>query len=236
MSAVLNNKRENVWLYLIMPVVVLHLVPVCVYGAFYAIASQQPGGISNVNATQPLFWLYLLIATTMWGFAIFAVFKLKREGASLLGLIAPGGNLLKFKWLPALGIFLAFNAIFIAYIGLTFLLTGQWYSYRGLSDWQRIVFITLLPISAGFTEELYWRGFIISRLRGHGQTVQCAIALSAISFSLIHGIFLPDKLLVTFLIGIVSGIYYARERNLLPLIFTHAFVDTWSYGLSLFIV
>ena len=34
----------------------------------------------------------------------------------------------------------------------------------------------------------------------------------------------------TFLFGIVTGYYYVRERNLIPLMITHAVVDFWSFG------
>jgi membrane protease YdiL (CAAX protease family) len=45
---------------------------------------------------------------------------------------------------------------------------------------------------------------------------------------------LPHKPASTFLLGLVAGHYYTRERKLLPLMLTHAFMDIWSYGLSLF--
>jgi membrane protease YdiL (CAAX protease family) len=46
------------------------------------------------------------------------------------------------------------------------------------------------------------------------------------------GVFLPDKLLLAFLIGIIAGSYYVRERNLLPLMITHFVADVWTFGLS----
>jgi len=46
-----------------------------------------------------------------------------------------------------------------------------------------------------------------------GQSSPNAIFLSAIGFSLIHGIFFPDKLVATFLLGWVGGYYYTRERT-----------------------
>ncbi|MBN2146895.1 MAG: CPBP family intramembrane metalloprotease, partial [Anaerolineales bacterium] len=60
------------------------------------------------------------------------------------------------------------------------------------------------------------------------------VLLSSLSFAAIHGVFLPDKLLVTFLLGIISTVYYLKERNLAPLMLTHWFVDMWSFGLFMF--
>ena len=58
-----------------------------------------------------------------------------------------------------------------------------------------------------------------------------AIGGGHVFFALIHG-FLPGKLLVTFLLGVVGGFYYTRERNLVPLMLAHGVVDVWSFGLS----
>jgi membrane protease YdiL (CAAX protease family) len=131
-------------------------------------------------------------------------------------------------------LFVVFNGIWAIYI-LTYEWLGSgWPSYCSFQSWQKIVFIGLFPVSAGFTEELYWRGFIITELEAAGQSSKRANLFSAAGFSLVHGIFFPDKLLVTFLLGLVTGIYYTRERKLFPVMFTHTFADIWSYGLSLF--
>lgn len=94
--------------------------------------------------------------------------------------------------------------------------------------------ILLVPLTAAFCEELIWRGYILPGWLSTGRRGY-AIILSALSFALIHGIFLPDKLLMTFIFGIITAYYYTRQPNLLPLFFTHWFVDFWSYGWLLFI-
>jgi membrane protease YdiL (CAAX protease family) len=43
--------------------------------------------------------------------------------------------------------------------------------------------------------------------------------------------FFPDKLAIIFLFGLIAGWYYYRERNLAPLMVTHALPDLWSVGL-----
>ena len=103
---------------------------------------------------------------------------------------------------------------------------------EGLDMWRKIVMLTVLPFTAGFCEELIWRGYIFTQLEARGYGLAKAIVFSAISFALIHGITLPDKLLTTFLFGIVAGLYYARERNLIPLMIAHIVMDVWSFGLS----
>jgi len=233
-----RTKKEKVWLYIVVPVILFNALPLFVFGAFFAAAFQRSGGsdaFSNVDTAQPLFWLYVGIAILNLGMALFVIAKLNREGTSIAELLAPGGRIFQFEWKPDILLFIAFNLIFALYIAGYILLTGQWPSYRGLDDWQRIIFIVLFPILAGFAEELFWRGFIIRRLQSQGHTARRAIMFSAIGFALIHGVYMPDKLLITFLIGLLNGFYYVREQRLVPLMFAHAFVDTWTFGLSLFL-
>jgi membrane protease YdiL (CAAX protease family) len=38
-------------------------------------------------------------------------------------------------------------------------------------------------------------------------------------------------LVVTFLVGIIAGWYYWKERNLIPVIIAHWLLDVWGYGI-----
>lgn len=225
---------KKIWTYILLPALILNTIPVCLFGAVFAAAYQRGGNAQSVDLTQPLFWLYVAVFVINWGLVLFVFWKLKREGESVRDLIAVDGNPLRFNWKPALILFLVFNSIWVIYVNAYAWLTGQWPSYSGLEMWQKIIFIGLFPISAGFTEELFWRGFVITQIESAGQPSKQAILFSAIGFALVHGIFFPDKLASTFLLGLVAGCYYTRERKLLPLMLTHAFMDIWSYGLSLF--
>jgi hypothetical protein len=131
-------------------------------------------------------------------------------------------------------VFVLFNAVLAAYMARLWV-SGTLRVYESLNTWQYIFMIGLKPITAGFCEELIWRGYIITRLEARGRSRRLAVLLSAVSFALIHGLFFPVKLLVTFLIGIVTGLYYTRERNLVPLMVTHLIADVWSFGLLLFV-
>lgn len=41
---------------------------------------------------------------------------------------------------------------------------------------------------------------------------------------------------MTFLLGLVVGLYYVRERRILLFMLAYPFMDIWSYGLSFFAV
>lgn len=91
-----------------------------------------------------------------------------------------------------------------------------------------------VPIQAAFCEELIWRGHILPTLIAKGRSRMTAVLLAAISFAALHGVFLIDKLLLSFLLGIMTGWYYLSERNLLPLMISHFVVDVWTFGISVF--
>ena len=236
MNAELSTKRDRLWVYIVLPVVILNVGAVIVFGIYYGLASQRPELVAGISPGQVNFVLYVFISVIEWIFALSIILKLRQTRASVIDLITPRGDPWRFKWMPAVLVFAIFNGIFALYMTILWG-SGTWRSFfEGVSIWQRIFLIGLIPISAGFCEELIWRGYIITRLEARGRKRWPAILLSAASFALIHGIFLPDKLLVTFLIGIVTGLYFTQVRNLIPLMITHAIVDLWSFGLFLFVL
>jgi membrane protease YdiL (CAAX protease family) len=64
------------------------------------------------------------------------------------------------------------------------------------------------------------------------RTSTAAIILSSVSFAAIHGVFLVDKLILAFILELGAGLYFIRERNLLPLMFSHFVANFWTFGLS----
>jgi membrane protease YdiL (CAAX protease family) len=106
---------------------------------------------------------------------------------------------------------------------------GQTTLYPGLPLWQRLGLVVMTAVTAGFCEELIWRGYVITRLEARGRRRWAAITLAAVAFALIHGS--PLHWVYTFVIGIVAGHYYTRERTLVPLMISHTVLDLWSFGL-----
>jgi membrane protease YdiL (CAAX protease family) len=228
-----KSERLNVWPYVILPPIVLNLGALLIFGAIYATRLPTSPEAFESDFGQTQFILSVFIFVVEWLFALILIRRYRRSGLSIRVLFSRTTSLLEFSWKPAILLFVAFNALFILYV-IYLIARMPALTYRGMNGIQILLLIGLTPLTAAFTEELIWRGHIISGLELRGKHRWAAILISAVSFSLIHGIFLPDKLLVTFLLGIVAGYYYARERNLIPLIFTHWFVDVWSFGIFLF--
>ncbi len=223
-------QRQRLWVYAVLPPVVLNLGMLLGIGAYFALAATQPSVVAGFNQGQLSFTLSLFICIVEWTFAGLLVGQIGTVGMGRL--IARDGPFWRFGGRPALAVFVVLNAIFAAYVVFTIWVNGSWYRIEGLDAAQKFFMLVVLPITAGFCEELIWRGYVFSRLQARGNGLAKAIILSAISFALIHGITLPDKLLTTFAFGVVAAHYYARERNLAPLMLTHIVMDIWSFGLS----
>ncbi len=228
----LEARRLSLFTWL--PAIILNLGSIVLFGVFYV--AMFAYGTAVTGALTPgrmQFWLSAFIFTVEWSFAIALILSLRRSGINLRQVIAPTGELWGFRWLPALIMFVAVNILMLLYMLGLRAFYGE-LGYADLATWQRLAMILLVPLSAAFCEELIWRGYILPGWLSTGRRWR-AILLSALSFALIHGIFLPDKLLMTFIFGVITGDYYTRQPNLLPLFFTHWFVDFWSYGWLIFL-
>ena len=228
---------KKVWFYIIWPSIVLNLggllLIAAIYAFKYASSSTPTAGTIQVSFGQIQFALSTFIFLAEWFFAGLLIYGYRKSNASIRPLLSRTANLLDFRSLPAILLFVLFNAVFVGYV-LYLIARMPDLSYRDMSPVQVGLFMFLTPLTAAFTEELIWRGHILSGLEMDGKKSWVALLISAVSFALIHGVFLPDKLVVTFLIGLLAGVYYLRERNLLPLMVTHWFVDVWSFGVFLF--
>ena len=237
MKTKIESERKNVWPYVVWPPIVLNVGSILLIGGMYAFkyatsTTQSPGTI-QIGSGQIQFALSVFIFFVEWLFALLLLYKYRKSNESVRSLFSSTGNPLKFRWGPAILLFIFVNGIFTGYI-LYLISSMPDLSYRDMSPLQVITFLLITPVTAAFTEELIWRGHIISGLELRGNNSWTSLLISAISFALIHGVFFPDKLLVTFLIGIVTGIYYVRERTLLPIMSIHWLVDVWSFSIFLF--
>ena len=230
------SERKNVWPYVVWPPIVMNVGSVLLIAAMYAFkyatsTTPIPGTI-QIGFGQIQFALSVLIFLVEWLFALLLLYKYRKSNESVRSLFSRTGNPLKFRWGPTILLFILANGIFIGYV-LYLIARMPDLTYRDMNPFQAILFLLLTPATAAFTEELIWRGYIISGFELRGKSTWGALLISATSFALIHGVFLPDKLLVTFLMGIVTGVYYIRERTLLPIMFTHWLMDVWSFGIFL---
>ena len=205
--------------------VIFNVVGLPIIFLLYAISPEHSVDPRMLN-TVVLASLFL----PWWLLAFVVTRRLGREGVAAKEYIL---SKKKLNPLAAILVFVLLNVLFEGYMILS-LTYGRIPVMPDLHPLQILFFIVLVPITAGFTEELIWRGYFIDRLLASGRSETKAIIYSATSFAFIHGFLLFDKIAVTFLFGIIAGLYYVRERNLLVLILTHIVVDVISYALTIF--
>jgi membrane protease YdiL (CAAX protease family) len=81
-------------------------------------------------------------------------------------------------------------------------------------------------ITAGVTEELIFRGYLLPRLELIFKNKTAAVIVSAAMFAMIHyRYFSVGEIIFAFCIGVIFAIHYQWYRNIKILIATHAFID-----------
>ena len=83
----------------------------------------------------------------------------------------------------------------------------------------------LLLLVMGPAEEIYWHGFVQRRLTGrYGATV--GVLATAVVYTLVHAVSLNFILVAAAgVCGLYWGLLFQREKNLIPLIISHALWD-----------
>ncbi len=237
----MNKERKpesrNVWPYVIWPPIAFNIGAMILVSVMYISIYVATKGVEPAHFELDYGRLQLginaLVFALEWFFALVLILRYKRSGDSIRKLFSQDGSPFRFRWGAAILMFISVNAIWMVYITL---LARQMpdLNYRSLSGWQMILLLVLTPTTAAFTEELIWRGHILTGFDLRGKKPLAALVISSVSFALIHGVFFPDKLLFTFLIGLILGFYYQKERILLPLMITHWVMDLWSFGIFYF--
>jgi membrane protease YdiL (CAAX protease family) len=93
--------------------------------------------------------------------------------------------------------------------------------------------IIFMSLTAGVTEELILRGYVMTRLALLIRNPYLAVIVSAVLFSALHYSFQSlQEFIFAFLIGAVFGLFYLKYRNIKILIVVHFLVDLISLELA----
>lgn len=88
-------------------------------------------------------------------------------------------------------------------------------------------------VTAGVTEELIFRGYVLTRLSLVFKNKYISLIVSAIAFASLHYSYRSlREYIFTFLIGILFGFYYQKYRNIKVLIVVHFMIDIISLELG----
>jgi len=86
--------------------------------------------------------------------------------------------------------------------------------------------IIFISATAGFCEEVIFRGYILTRLTSFFKNEYIPVIISAVLFSAMHYKYHSAREFVfTFLFAMITGLHYNYYRNIKPLIIVHFLVD-----------
>ena len=182
-------------------------------------------------------------AFVLW-FFIFAVpagnFWLKLTGsASLLaaiGLVSSRNELkalfvfkIRHLWVGVLSALILYGIFWVGKLAVNLLFSfapGQIESvYASKTQLDAVWIGLLLLLVMGPAEEIYWHGFVQRRLTGrYGATA--GVLATAVVYTLVHVVSLNFMLVAAAgVCGLYWGLLFQREKNLIPLIISHALWD-----------
>ena len=194
------------------------------------------------GSLRPVFWT-VPAAFVLW-FFIFAVpagnFWLKLTcSASLLaaiGLISSRNELkalftfkIRHLWVGALSALILYGIFWVGKLAANLLFSfapGQIESvYASKTQLDAVWIGLLLLFLMGPAEEIYWHGFVQHRLTGR-YGAKAGVRATAAVYTLVHAASLNFMLVAAAgVCGLYWGLLFQREKNLIPLIISHALWD-----------
>jgi uncharacterized protein len=164
-----------------------------------------------------------------WGtvlFLFFYAYKIEKQPL----LIWPENN-------PGIGFFLqSVVVLYILYIGaLIVSATPVFFGYHEKNEMMKKVvqllkghpvFTFFVALTAGVTEELIFRGYLLTRLSQLFKMPYIPVIASSLLFSAMHYNYHSlHECIFAFLIGIIFSIYYLKYRNIKAIMLTHFLID-----------
>jgi membrane protease YdiL (CAAX protease family) len=176
-------------------------------------------GLNGLIYSRFVFWAVVVF---LWWFAAqfekrpLLIWKEKQSGLKFI-----------FKWTVLLFILiLAANLISNITILLGFHQNKELIRQMSRFMTGRTLLILFISVTAGVTEEIIFRGYILTRLSLLFKNQYIPIVISALIFSGMHYAYhSAHEQLFTFLVGLIMAAHYKRYGNLKPLIIAHFLVD-----------
>jgi uncharacterized protein len=188
---------------------------------FWAISAAHPPLTSRRPAV-----LYLVMLIFQWGMFYFAYRGIRASGLNYKDLFQRDPDFFRFLWGNAKDTF----AFMLMIIGVNILLirihqlSGS-HDFQSKTPWQYALTL-LIALSAGYTEEVIFRGFLMNQFTILLRSLTAAVYLQAIVFALAHGPRQnPTLMLSRLFMGLFFAFFAVRRRSLWPGISAHSFLD-----------
>ena len=164
-----------------------------------------------------------------WGMVVVLLFYALRVEHQPLLLWREENNTIGFFLLSALVLYvLSITASIVSAIPVLF---GERENYAvmkkviaAITGHQAMIFF--IALTAGVTEEIIFRGYVLTRLLQWFKNNVAAVIVSSLLFAALHYKYGSlRELIFTFLIGVLFSVYYIKYRNIKAIIVTHFLID-----------
>ena len=201
----------------------LALLAVSIWGAFSSPLTKWP---ETLSAPQARVVLYAQILVLQWLWVLYVWIGIRRSGTSLRALV-DDSILTWLRWLRHLGIGIAaWVAWTIIGSGLGTILRPDTQQLRGLqamfpkTPLEKVLWVGF-ALTAGFCEELLYRGYLLKQFRAVTDSTLAAIVLQALVYGLAH-LVLPAQMIVSVgLLGVLLGVLAVWQKSLVPGMILH---------------
>ncbi len=199
-----------------------------VYPVFSVVFAGDPEDLAELLNDTIL--LFTLVVTIMMQWLLFLVLFVAtfREQTGLLGVGLKPLRAVDFAWaisfLLVANVILAGLAWFLAQVGLP--MPGEIALLVPQDTAGRIVWV-VVSMTAGFCEEIAFRGYLMTRLRilARTKTWVMPVVVSSLAFGVCHAYQGWPGLILLTPYGFMFALLYLRTRSLWPCIIAHFFQD-----------
>lgn len=201
----------------------LALLAVSIWGAFRTPLTEWPKTLSQPHGRVVLY-AQILVLQSLWAGYIWI--GIRRSRTSLRALV-DDSTWTALRWLRYLGIGIAgWVAWMVISSGLGTVLRPDTEQLRGLqamfpkTTLERILWVGF-ALTAGFCEELVYRGYLLKQFRAIIDSTLAAIVLQALVYGLAH-LVLPAQMVISVgLLGVLLGVLAVWQRSLVPGMILH---------------
>jgi membrane protease YdiL (CAAX protease family) len=199
--------------------------------AIYLVNSLLPWAVGLLQRHDHSFFLrfWISVAVLHWGSVALVFVLLKRVGGSFANI---GLDLSPLKCAAMVGIPIVVGLILIV-LRETSHAKGPSSAVLPATTSERLFWI-FISITAGFCEELIYRGFNIRMLQRYNIPTWLAVNLATLAFFFMHGISAMAlfPFLTIFIGGLLFSALFLWRRSLVPGICLHALIDMTNIGAS----
>lgn len=202
---------------------ILSAILLGIAAAGYLALSRPAGGGSPAGAA-----LYLPLLAAEWGLFVYVRMGMKRRGVAVTDLISARPLSLR-----ALAIDLLLGFLLLGlWLGVEYLLdrlvgapSSPAVQHLLVRDTADIPLWVMLALSAGFVEELVFRGYMQRQFAALLRSPWLAVAAQAVLFGVTHGYQGALPVLRITVFGLIFGLAALGRRSLIPGMVAHAAVD-----------